>query len=54
MTPIDYDLDRHVPREEEDALGMVETIDYAERLNRLNPLIAKPGQTVDLGDLTVP
>ena len=34
MVPIDYDLDKHVPREEEDALGLFETIDYAEQLNR--------------------
>lgn len=34
MTPSAYDLDVHVPKEEEDALGMFQTVDYKETLSR--------------------
>jgi hypothetical protein len=34
MAPIEYDLDRHVPQEEQQALGLFATIDYAETLYR--------------------
>jgi len=42
--PIEYDLDKHIPKEEEDPLGLFQTIDYAERLYRPQLL---PGLTLD-------
>ena len=32
MAPIEYDLDKHIPREEENPLGLFQTIDYAETI----------------------
>jgi hypothetical protein len=34
MAPAEYDLDKHIPREEEDPLSLFETIDYAEAIYR--------------------
>ena len=34
MTPVDYDLDKHIPQEEEDELTMFEPIDYREFIPR--------------------